>query len=120
MARRSRTLDIKNLSLWIGGSVASATAGAATLNTNSGVITTESLTTGAGLEYTLTLTNSRARTSDQFIVTVNNGTSTAGTPGVGSAICSTNGTVIITITNLHASNAFNGTLKIGFIRVATE
>lgn len=117
---RSETLDIKDLALRIGGNAATATAGAATLNKNSGVITSESLTTAAGAEYVLTLTNSLARTSDQFIVTVGLGTSTTGVPGVTSASCTTNGTVVINITNVHASQALNGTIKIGFIRVSTR
>lgn len=119
MPSRSDTLVTKDLALWVGNNAASATAGAATLNTNSGVITTEALTTAAAAEYTLTLTNAKAKTTDMFLVTVGAGTSTAGTPAIGGASCTTNGTVVITVTNLHAANAFNGTLKIFFQRVAT-
>ena len=120
MTTRAKSLNIEGLALRIGGKAATATAGAATLNANSGVITTESLTTAAAGEYVLTLTNAFARAGDHFIVTVGLGTSTAGVPGVTSATCTTNGTVVINITNVHASNAFNGTLKIGFIRVTTR
>lgn len=117
---RSDTFDIAGLALRIGGKAASATAGAATLNENSGVITTESLTTAAAGEYVLTLTNAKAKVGDHFIVTAGLGTSTTGVPGVTSATCTTAGTVVINITNVHVSAAFNGTLKVGFIRVTTE
>lgn len=119
MVTKSDVIDIKDLALWIGGNKATASSGAATLNANSGVITSESLTTAAAGEYTLTLTNSKARTSDQFIVTVGLGSSTTGVPAVTSASCTTNGTVVINISNVHVSAALNGTIKIGFIRVAT-
>lgn len=119
MASKDRYFDLKDQALFIGGNAATATAGAATLSKNSGVITTESLTTAAAGEYVLTLTNARALTTDQFIVTVGLGSSTTGVPAVTSASCTTAGTVVINISNVHVSAAFNGTLKIGFIRVAT-
>jgi len=117
---RSKTFNLEGLALRIGGKAATATAGAATLHANSGTITTESLTTAAAAEYVLTLTNANARVGDHFIVTAGLGSSTAGVPGVTSASCTTDGTVVINITNVHASNAFNGTLRIGFIRVTTR
>ena len=43
---------------------ASSTAGAATLNTVSGLVTTEALTTAAGSTYTFTLTNSLISTAN--------------------------------------------------------
>lgn len=95
---------------------ASATAGAATLNTQSGTITSEALTTAAGSDYVLTLTNSLVADSgagSNPLVTVDNGTNTTEglsvqrvTPGVGS--------VVIRIRNTHAADALNGTIKIRF------
>ena len=117
---RSNTINIQDLALRIGGNAATATAGAATLHKNSGVITSESLTTAAAAEYVLTLTNAEAKVGDHFIVTAGLGTSTTGVPGATSATCTTAGTVVINITNVHASAAFNGTIKIGFIRVSTK
>ena len=116
---RSDVENIAGVALWIGNKSATASSGAATLHANSGVITTEALTTAAAGEYTLTLTNAKARTTDFFLVSVGYGSATAGTPGIGGATCTTNGTVTITVTNLHASAAFDGTLRIGFIRIAT-
>jgi hypothetical protein len=117
---KSDTFDIKDLALRIGGNAATASSNAATLHKNSGVITSESLTTAAAGEYVLTLTNANAEVGDHFIVTAGLGTSTNGVPGVTSATCTTAGTVLINITNVHASAAFNGTIKIGFIRVSTK
>jgi hypothetical protein len=89
-----------------------AAAGAATLSALRGKVTTESLTTAAGAEYTLTLTNSQIAAGDLVFVTTDALTS-AGTPGVGGATV-TAGQVVITITNLHASAAFNAAILIGF------
>ena len=96
-------------------STATATAGAATLNKQSGIITSESLTTAAGATYTLTLTNSLISATSLVMAHVTNGTNSTGkitgaaraTPGSGSAT--------IVIYNEHASAAFNGTLKIHFV-----
>ena len=92
-----------------------AAAGAATLNTIQGVVTTEALTTAAGGEYTLTLTNSQIAAGDFVLATADAATS-AGTPGIGGCAVSA-GQVVITVTNLHAANAFNAAIKIGFLVV---
>jgi hypothetical protein len=91
---------------------ATAVAGAATLNKESGVITTESLTTAAGADYTLTLTNSRNLTNDITFVSVQNGTNTGGAPTVGT-VASTAGQTVIKVHNSGGS-AFNGTLVISY------
>lgn len=104
------------VSLGVGTKTASATAGAATLNQPSGVVTSESVTTAAAATYTLTLTNSKIAATDIVLASVGNGTNSAGTP----EICSStpaNGSVVIVIRNAHASAAFNGTLKISFVVV---
>ena len=92
---------------------ATSTAGAATINAQTGVITTESLTTAAGATYAMTLTNNLILSTDICIATVQNGTSTTGVPVVTTSAVSA-GQAVITIQNIHASAAFNGTLKIGF------
>lgn len=107
-------VNVGQLSLGKGTKTASATSGAATLNQPSGIITTESLTTAAAAEYTLTLTNSKIAATDIVLAAVGNGSSTTGTPGIGSATVS-DGQVIITVSNDAASAAFNGTLKISFV-----
>jgi len=93
---------------------ATATAGAATLDSMAGTITTESLVTAAAATYTLTLTNARVVSANCVVMaTVANGTNTQGDPVIGRVTPGT-GSVAITVVNRHASQAFNGTLKISF------
>lgn len=93
---------------------ATATAGAATLSKQAGVVTSEALTTAAGAAYTLTLTNTLIAATSIILVSIANGTNTQGvltlgrvTPGSGSAT--------ITVWNTHASQALNGTIKVSFL-----
>lgn len=90
-----------------------AVAGAVTLDSRNGVITTESLTTAAAGEYTLTLTNEFITANSVILCSAGLGTSAAGTPGIGGVTPGT-GSAVITVTNLHVSAAFDGTLKINF------
>jgi hypothetical protein len=93
---------------------ASASSGAATLNAaGSGTITTESLSTAAGADYTLTLTDSMISAGDIVLTTVQNGTNSAGIPDI-TTVTPGSGQVVILVHNFHASAAFNGTLKIAF------
>lgn len=95
---------------------ASATAGAATLNTPSGVVTSESVSTAASGTYTLTLTNSCIAATDIILASVGNGTNTTGTPSVG-PVTPAAGSATIVISNDSTAAAFNGTLKISFVIV---
>ncbi|MCZ3377437.1 hypothetical protein [Rhizobium sp. AG207R] len=87
--------------------------GTATLNKTSGKITTGALTTAAGGTHVLTLTNSKIAADEIVIVTVGKGTATTGTPTVAD-VTPAAGSVVITIQNIHASAAINGTLVIGY------
>lgn len=107
-------LTVYGLRVDAGTKTATAVSGAATLNKLSGTITTESLSTAAGGVYTLTLTDSVLLASDLVFVSVANGSNTQGSPVASTAIAST-GNVIIKVQNAHASQAFNGTLKINFV-----
>lgn len=104
---------VGSLKLDTGTKTASATAGAATLAKDAGVITSEALTTAAGAAYTLTLTNSAIAAADQVLVSVQNGTNTQGTLVVG-RVTPGAGSVVILVHNIHASEALNGTIKIAF------
>ena len=97
---------------------ATATSNAATLNAaGCGVITTESLTTLAGSDYLLTLTNSMIAAADVVLVTVGYGTATTGSPMV-NRVTPAAGSVAIRIRNGGTTDAvLNGTLKIGFVVV---
>jgi hypothetical protein len=101
----------------IGGasnSAGTAVSGAATLNNASaGTITTESLSTAVGATYTLTLTSNLIKATSLVFPVVSLGTSTQGTP-CAIHVTPANGSVQIRVKNIDATNAFNGTLKIGF------
>lgn len=92
---------------------ATASSGAATLNAYIGKITTEALSTAAAAEYTLTLTNNKIGANDFVLVSVDK-KSSAGSPALGECTV-TAGQVIITISNVHASAAFNAAIQINFM-----
>ena len=92
---------------------ATAVAGAASLNTYAGKVTTEALTTAAGLDYTLTLTNEAISADDVVLVSIGNASNTGGSPLPG-AVTPGAGSVSIVVQNGSATVAFNGTLQIGF------
>lgn len=96
-----------------GTKTATATAGAATLNKDAGVVTSEALTTAAGATYTLTLTNSSVAAADQVFASVQYGTATAGMPCI-TRVTPGSGSVVIIVQNIHASSALDGTIKIAF------
>lgn len=92
---------------------ATSTTGAATLNAESGTITTEALTTAAQASYTFTLTNSSIVATSIILAVVDKGTATTGglvqaytTPAAGSAVM---------IFQNPGSAAVNGTVKIRFL-----
>jgi len=92
---------------------ATTTGAAATINKESGVLTTEALTTAAGANYAITLTNSKIASTSILLLSKQGGTNTVqdfqivGVPGSGSAV--------ITVYNTDPSAALNGTIKIGFV-----
>ena len=95
---------------------ATAAAGAATLNKMAGTITSEALTTAAGADYTLTLTNSVVAATSIVLATVDNGTNT--TVGIAiNRVTPAAGSVVILVRNTHAASALNGTVKINFFVV---
>lgn len=90
-------------------------AGAITLNVVSGIITTEPLTTpGAGV-YALTLTDNQIEANSNVLVTVSNGTNTAGVAILQDVVISPlGGSAVIKILNV-INVAFNGSLQLNFI-----
>ena len=93
---------------------ATASAGAATLSKQRGVVTSEALSTAAGATYTLTLTNTKIATTSILLVNVGLGTATTGQPTVASVVPGS-GSATIVIQNIHASAALNGTIKVQFL-----
>lgn len=93
---------------------ATAVAGAATLNAESGVVTSESLTTAQNAIYTLTITNSKIKATDMVFASVTDGTNTQGTPMIG-LVTPSDGELVIEVINKHATaEALNGTIKVAF------
>ena len=72
----------KYTSLDVATGTATSTAGAATINAQTGLITTEALTTAAGATYTMTLTNAYISVNSLVFVTLGKGTATTGEPVV--------------------------------------
>lgn len=103
----------QSLKLDTGTKTATAASGAATLNKSSGVITSEALTTAAGADYTLTLTNSDIAAADIVLASVQLGSATTGVPAV-ATVTPGAGSVAIVVQNIHASAALNGTIMIAF------
>lgn len=95
---------------------ATSTAGAATINKQKGLVTTEALTTAAAATYTFTLTNSLITTSSAVFVSIGKGTATTGEPVV-QFVTPAAGSAVILITNNAAAAALNGTIKISFFVV---
>lgn len=86
---------------------------AGTLNKVAGRITTESLTTAAGSAQDLTITCDQVASGDLILLTRNGGTSANGTLEM-KAVAG-DGSFVVTLTNRHASAAFNGTFIIGYM-----
>lgn len=95
---------------------ATSTAAAATVNTQSGQITTEALTTAAAATYSFTLTNSLIKATSVVLVSVGKGTATTGEPAVHFVTPAT-GSAVIAIRNDAAAAALNGTITINFLVV---
>ena len=91
---------------------ATSTANAATINAQTGVITTEALTTAAGATYVMTLTNSLINASSVVQPIVGRGTGT-GCGLVPITVTPTTGSVVMVFQNPGAT-ALNGTYKIAF------
>lgn len=110
----TRTVLVNNGMVSADGTItAAATAGAATLSKTLGVVTSEALTTAGLATYTLTLTNTTVSATSVVMASLANGTNTQGTPAIG-LVTPGSGSVVITVNNLHATQALNGTIKIAF------
>lgn len=88
-------------------------SGTVTLNTYSGQIITQSLTTAAGAAHTMTLENNAIVATSVVLGTVGNGTNTGGVPVLG-PITPAAGSASVEILNPVGTTAFNGTLLFGF------
>lgn len=85
-----------------------------TLNRQSGILTTQSLTTAGLADYSLTLTNSLIGTNTVVYAIIRTGSISQGVPIV-RAVNTSSGSATLIIYNAHATLAFNGNLKISFV-----
>lgn len=90
-----------------------STAGAATVNTQVGQITTEALVTAAAATYTMTLTNSLIKATSIVLATVGKGTATTGEPVI-QFLTPAAGSAVILVRNVSVATALNGTITINF------
>lgn len=111
----AHAFDIASLYVAIAGHTASATAGAATLNTPMGQITSEALTTIAGASYTLTLTNSVVAATSNVRANAYLKSSTTGGPLLITSITPAAGSVVIVVKNNAPSAVLNGTIVVSFM-----
>lgn len=107
-------VDVDVANLIVNALTSTSAAGAVTLNSLAGVITTETLTTISQALYTLVITNSFVTTTDLVFASLQNGTNTTGIPVISTVLP---GAGILTIKVANASTTtspFGGTLKISF------
>lgn len=106
--------DVFSGDVVLNAGTSTSAAGAVTLNTRAGVITTETLTTASQAVYTLTITNSTVTTTDIVTASATNGTNTTGIPVV-TQVTPGAGTLVIKVANATTTTTpFGGTLKIAF------
>ena len=86
----------------------------ATLNVQSGVVTTPSLAELAGGKYTLTLTDSEITSSSNVLAFATMNSATTGMPYITKVTPGT-GNVVIVVTNIDPTVALNGTVNISFL-----
>lgn len=94
--------------------VTASAGGAASVPTDSAIVTTASLTTAAGVTATFTVSSPAITPNSLVMVAVGNGTNTTGNPDLAS-VTPGNGIVTIVIQNIAAAAALNGTLKLSVI-----
>lgn len=105
--------DIASAAASLINNTATSTVHTATLNTTSGMMVTEALTTAAGADYTFQLVNSLVTaTGAAPRVAVRNGTNTAGAMALKS-ITNATGTATVVISNIGTA-ALNGTILLAF------
>lgn len=94
-----------------------ATGNTVTINEYTGKITTATLTTAAGATEAITLNNSVITALSTVLVVVENYSGTLFTNGVPVLLKAVPaaGSAVITLGNIHATNALNGTVTLKFI-----
>jgi hypothetical protein len=95
---------------------ATASSGAATLEAQAGIVTSEALTTAAGSDYSCVITNALVKSTSHVLVAVDNNTNT--TEGIHvTRVTPASGSFTVRVRNGHASSALNGSIKMNFFVV---
>lgn len=91
--------------------------GSVVINTQRGIVTTGSLTTGTLAVTAFDLVDSKITATSQLFASVYNGSNTGGAPVVSTVQVAAAGSATVTIANAGgaALGALNGTLKINFL-----
>lgn len=92
-----------------------ASSNAVTTTAQGGVITTESLTTAAGATQAITINKAGVVAGDLAFANISGGTNTRAV--IVQSVVAGTGTITVTIRNVEASNALNGTVKINWQHV---
>ena len=87
-----------------------------TCNSEAGVITTVSATTAAGASETFTVNCNEVTTGSVVVVCVAGYAGSTGVPNLRMGNLAS-GSFTITVTNVHATAALNGVLKVSFLTV---
>lgn len=90
---------------------------AVTINAVSGVITTFSQSAAADATVSFTVNNSTVESTDKILATITNYAGAYSTNGIPIVSVGTiaSGSFVINVSNVHASNALSGALKISFV-----
>ena len=84
--------------------------------TDSGVVTSASLTTAAGATASISITDASITATSKVFAAVFNGTNSAGSPAI-TTVTPGLGAATVVVQNIHASAALNGTLKVNYFVV---
>lgn len=94
--------------------VTATASNTATITSDAGIITTQSLTTAGGSTLSLVVQSPALTTGSIVLSSVQNGTNSGGTPQI-LTTDPQNSSVTIVIENTAASTAFNGTIVVSLI-----
>lgn len=86
-----------------------ASSNAVTSTAQAGVVTTESLTTAAGATQAITINKTGVVAGDLAFANISGGTNTRAV--IVQSVVTGTGTIVVTLKNIEASNALNGTVK---------
>ena len=100
---------LNSLVSWVSVVTGTETSGTATANGVIGQVTSEALTTAAWAEDSITISNNRVKATSVILANVEYGTATQGSP-IGWVKSVSDGSFVVELTNVAASDALDGTV----------